>query len=114
MSDDVEQPPGESVSYLGKRIGIIQVSGKIRGRRARRLGDQLEDLAQAGVERLVLDLRDLGSIDSLGSLSLERGIDADRCLNLRGLARRTVKIHRDFEVAIATVRGIVESGLQLV
>ena len=130
MSSDSDQSASkasEAVTYLGPRVGIIQFSGKLRGRRARQLGNQLEDLAQEGVQRLILDLRDLASIDSLGSYSLEQGIDAglrlhlvvgpafdaDRCLNLRGLARRTVKIHRDIEVAIETVRGIVDSGMQL-
>lgn len=130
MSSDSDQSvskQSESVTYLGPRVGLIQFSGKLRGRRARQLGNQLEDLAQEGVQRLILDLRDLASIDSLGSYSLEQGIDAglrlhvvvgpafdaDRCLNLRGLARRRVKIHRDIEVAIETVRGIVDSGMQL-
>ncbi|MBL4849776.1 MAG: hypothetical protein JKY65_29965 [Planctomycetes bacterium] len=126
MSDDVEPPSGEPVTFFSERVGIIQVSGKIRGRRARKLGIQLEDLAQSGLRRLVMDFRDLSSIDSLGSLSLQRGIDAglrlhlvvgpgfdaDRCLNLRGLARRAVKVHRELEDALQTVRGIVESGMQ--
>lgn len=107
---------------------MLRIAGKVRGRRARQLGDQLEDLAESGIRRVVLDLRELSSIDSLGSLSLERGIDAglrlhlvvgpafeaDRCLNLRGLARRSVKIHSGLEQALASVRQIVDSGFQLV
>lgn len=134
MISDTEQPVGdssnknhESVTFLGPRVGIIQFSGKLRGRRARQLGNQLEDLARNGVHRVILDLRDLASIDTLGSYSLEQGVDAglrlhlvvspafdaDRCLNLRGLARRAVKINRDLDDAIETVRGIVDSGMQL-
>lgn len=123
-----EQPSvGEPVEVIGSGAAIVQIAGKVRGRRARRLGDQLEDLAAAGVRRVVLDLRELSSIDSLGSISLERGVDAglrmhlvvgpafeaDRCLNLRGLARRSVKVHSELEQALACVRQIVDSGFQL-
>ena len=108
----------------GRQCSLLTVNGKLRGRRARQLGNALEDLADEGVQRVVLDLRAVGSLDSLAAFSLETGLDRGLRIYLvvqpgfgfdgffrgRNLLRRC-SVHHDLEQAIATVRQIVDSGV---
>ncbi|HBP16394.1 MAG TPA: hypothetical protein DEA08_01195 [Planctomycetes bacterium] len=108
----------------GQEAVLLTVNGKLRGRRARQLGNALEDLADEGVRRVVLDLRQVGSLDSLAAFSLETGLDRGLRIYLvvqqgfgfdgffrgRNLLRRC-SVHNDLEQAIATVRQIVDSGV---
>jgi len=59
------------------RTVILAAEGKVRGSRARRLGEELEAIFNDGYDQVVLDLRSCVSIDSVGALSivaaLERG-----------------------------------------
>jgi len=61
---------------------MIPVSGKLRGRSARQLGGRLEDLADDGVTRVILDFRSLTCMDSLGTFALEAGLDRGLQLHL--------------------------------
>ena len=108
----------------GQEAVLLTVRGKLRGRRARQLGEALEDLADEGVRRVVLDLREVGSLDSLAAFSLETGLERGLRIYLviqrgfgfdgffqgRNLLRRC-SVHRDLEQAIATVRQIVDRGV---
>jgi hypothetical protein len=105
---------------------LLTVSGKLRGRKARQLGSALEDLAEEGARRVVLDLREVGSLDSLAAFSLEAGLDSGLRLYLvvrqnfdfdgffrsRRLLRR-VAVHATLEEALTAVRQVVESGFAL-
>jgi anti-anti-sigma regulatory factor len=58
---------------------LLLVGGKLRGWRARSLGERLCELAEAradgGTERAVLDLTELRSMDSLGRTALTEALD---------------------------------------
>lgn len=102
---------------------LVTVNGKVRGRRARQLGDRLTDLAEEGVTRVVLDLSAITSLDSLGTFALEEGLDRglrlhlvvrrsfsfDGFFNSRSLRRRGLKIHASLDEALAAVRQIMDS-----
>lgn len=99
---------------------------KIRGRTARQLGALLEDLAEDGVRRVILDMRETGSLDSLAVFGLEAAIERgvrvhlvvrkgfrfDGCFRGRTLMR-SVAQHEDLDSAIRAVRDIVDSGYSL-
>jgi hypothetical protein len=107
---------------------LMSVAGKLRGSRARLLGERLGELADAGVTRVILDLRTLTSIDSLGTFALEEGLDRglrvhlvvrpsfqfDRFFASRSLSRRGLRVHRDLDDALAKVRQIMDSGVCMV
>jgi hypothetical protein len=73
---DVE---AEEIDY---RTAAIALAGKVRGSRARRLGEALAALAEDGYDQVVLDVRALGSLDSLGALALEEALAAGQRLLL--------------------------------
>ncbi|MGE0712651.1 MAG: STAS domain-containing protein [Planctomycetota bacterium] len=116
-----------SVSEVARGCHLLKVDGKLRGRRARQLGEDLEDFANAGSRRVVIDLSDAESLDSLAAFSLERGLELGLRLHLvvrpgfsfdgffrsRSLLRR-VAMHEALEAALATVRQVSESGMALV
>ncbi|MEZ6184778.1 MAG: STAS domain-containing protein [Planctomycetota bacterium] len=113
------------VVSLAANAARVTVSGKLRGRHARQLGSELLRLADEGITRVVLDLRELTSIDSLGTYALEEGLDHgvrihlvvpptfrfDRFFSSRALNRRGLRVHRTLEQAVAAVRDIVDSGV---
>lgn len=107
---------------------LITVTGKLRGSRARQLGERLADLADEGVTRVILDLRTLTSLDSLGTFALEEGLGKGLRLHLvvrpafqfdgffasRSLMRRGLRLHGSLDEALSRVRQIVDSGMALV
>ena len=124
IPDDVSFP----AMSVAESAVLVSVSGKLRGSRARQLGERLSQLAEAGAVRVVLDLRTLTSIDSLGTFALEEGLDRglrvhvvvrpsfqfDRFFSSRSLVRRGLRVHRDLDEALAKVRQIMDSGILLV
>jgi anti-anti-sigma regulatory factor len=92
---------------------LIAVDGKLRGSRARQLMEQLEEIAsRRGLEkvsRVILDLREVVSIDSLGTVAFESALEGGLKLDLvlrRGfelddgregteLAQRGLRVHED-------------------
>jgi hypothetical protein len=112
---------------VADRVVQITVVGKLRGSRARHLGEDLVGLVDDGVHRLVLDLRDTASLDSLGTLALEGALERGLRIHLvvkrsftfdgyfasRSLQRRGLRIHHDLDDALRTVRDIAGSGLVL-
>jgi hypothetical protein len=112
-----------AISTISERAALLSVEGKLRGSRARLLGERLSDLADEGIARVVLDLRTLTSIDSLGTFALEEGLDRGLRIHLvvrpsfefdeffasRSLGRRGLRIHRSLDEAIGRVRQIMDS-----
>ena len=106
----------------------VTVSGKLRGSSARQLGEQLAELVEQGVRRVVLDLSALTSLDSLATMVLEEALDRGLRLHLvvrpafefdpyfhsRSLGPRGLKVHYSLEDAVARVRKVVDSGMVLV
>ena len=95
---------------------LLEGEGKLRGSRARQLGERLQEIAdrRKDVTRVILDLRAVTSIDSLGTIAideaLERGLKLDLALR-RGfelddgrlateLARRGLTVHSTLEAAL--------------
>lgn len=113
---------------MAENAALLSVTGKIRGSRARQLGERLSTLADTGLSRVILDLRTLTSIDSLGTFALEEGLASglrihlvvrpafqfDRFFASRSLMRRGLRVHRDLDEALARVRQIMDSGVCLV
>lgn len=115
---------------ISEGAALISIHAKLRGSVARELEGVLRDLAQEGVSRVVLDCRTQGSIDSVGTFALEKGLDSGLRLHLvvspmfdfdtffraKSLTRRGLRVHTngDLDEAVAQVRGIVESGFALV
>lgn len=114
-------------TFVADHSMLITVSGKLRGRAARQLGDRLEDLADDGVTRVILDFQSLTYMDSLGTFSLESGLDRGLQLHLvvktgfsfdgfftsRSLNRRGLRIHHTLEEATLAVRKLMDSGMAL-
>src|SRR5437870_11818600 len=83
---------------------LLEIDGKLRGSRARQLGEQLVDMTErrSPIARVILDLRSVVSIDSVGTIALEdalergikldlavrRGFELDDGRNVKELARR--------------------------
>ncbi len=115
----------DEIDPVTHRVIRMTVPGKLRGSRARHLGERLQELSDDGVRRVVLDLRGTASLDSLGTLALERALERGLRIHLvvsrsftfdgyfasRALQRRGLRIHHDLEDAIATVREIADSGM---
>lgn len=111
------------MTRVHERAALLLVGGKLRGSRARSLGERLADLADAGLARVVLDLRTLTSIDSLGTFALEEGLDRGLRLHLvvrasfefdeffasRSLGRRGLRVHRSLDEALGRVRQVMDS-----
>jgi len=107
---------------------LLAIGGKLRGSRARQLGERLGELSEKGISRVILDLRTLTSVDSLGTFALEEGLERGLRLHLvvrpafqfdgffaaRSLHRRGLRVHRDLDEALSKVRQIVDSGVCLV
>lgn len=112
---------------ISKQIGsgavLLTATGKLRGSRARALGDQLDELADGGVARVVLDLTALTSLDSLASFAIERALERglrvhlvvrpsfqlDQFFAARSLGRRGLRAHHTLEDALARVRQVSDS-----
>ena len=60
---------------IDQRTYRLTVDGKLRGSRARLLQELLEELARRGGDRILLDLRDCRSVDSLGAAALQTALD---------------------------------------
>lgn len=60
---------------LDAQTRLVVPRGKLRGSRAKALGQQLERLLDAGVQRLILDLREVHSLDSLGTWAISNCLD---------------------------------------
>jgi hypothetical protein len=111
------------IATITERAALLTVDGKLRGSRARSLGERLGALADEGLARVVLDFRTLTSIDSLGTFALEEGLDRglrihvvirasfefDEFFASRSLGRRGLRIHRSLDEALARVRGVMDS-----
>lgn len=111
------------LSSITDRAVLLSVAGKLRGSRARQLGERLGSLADEGCARVVLDLRTLTSIDSLGTFALEEGLDRGLRIHLvvrpsfefddffasRSLGRRGLRVHRSLDEAIQRVRQVMDS-----
>jgi hypothetical protein len=87
---------------------VIAVEGKLRGSRARQLMDHLEEIAaRPGPERVgrvVLDLRTVVSIDSLGTAAFESGLE--RGLKVDLIVRRGFELDDGREVTELRERGL--------
>jgi hypothetical protein len=100
---------------------LVALDGKLQGSRARQLGDRLETLLgrrSAQVARIILDLRQVSTIDSLGIMALEtpleqgvkldlvvkRGFELDDGRQATELARRGLRVHSSLEIALGTAR----------
>ncbi|RMG16287.1 MAG: hypothetical protein D6731_06635 [Planctomycetota bacterium] len=128
MNDARPEDEAFPARTVAQGVALVSVSGKIRGRRARRLGQRLRALAEEGLARVVLDMRTLTSIDSLGTFALEEGLagglkihlvlrpafSQERFLLSRSLLRRGLRVHRDLDEALSAVRQIADSGICLV
>lgn len=93
-------------------VVLVTLDGKLRGSRARQLGEQLEAASARSIARVVLDLRSVVSIDSLGTQALEeaherglqldlvvrRGFELDDGRDATALARRGLRILTSLEV----------------
>ncbi len=119
------------ITPVAHRAVRVTVAGKLRGSRARHLGDHLQELVEEGVRRLVLDLQGTAFLDSLGALAIEQALERGLRIHLvvtrsfsfegtfsaRALSRpphRTgLRVHHDLAEALATVREIQDSGLVL-
>jgi hypothetical protein len=113
------------VTTIAERAALLSVDGKLRGSRARQLGDRLTALANEGTARVVLDFRALTSIDSLGTFALEEGLDLGLRIHLvvrpsfefdeffasRSLGRRGLRVHRSLEDALNRVRRVMDSTI---
>jgi len=111
------------ITTIAERAALLSVEGKLRGSRARQLGDRLAALANDGTARVVLDFRTLTSIDSLGTFALEEGLDRGLRIHLvvrpsfefdeffasRSLGRRGLRVHRSLEDALNRVRRVMDS-----
>lgn len=107
----------------GSGAVLLTATGKLRGSRARALGDQLDELADGGVARVVLDLTALTSLDSLAAFAIERALERglrvhlvvrpsfqlDQFFAARSLGRRGLRAHHTLEDALARVRQISDS-----
>ena len=87
---------------------LIEVDGKLRGSRARQLMDQLDEMAcrrgSEQVSRVVLDLRKVVSIDSLGTAAFESALENGLKLDL--VVRRGFELDDGREATELTQRGL--------
>jgi hypothetical protein len=109
---------------LGAGAVLIAVAGKLRGSRARQLGELLAEMPSRdeAVSRVVLDLREIVTIDSIGTSAIEEGHDAGLRLALvtrkglelddgrpvRALVRKGLSIHASLDDAIVALRVLAE------
>jgi len=68
--------------HLDGRSVLIPIAGKLIGSAARRLWEELETLRENGIVRVVLDLRNCRSIDSLGGYAIERAVSSGLSISL--------------------------------
>lgn len=64
-----------SISEIDDRTRLLSPSGKLRGSSAKLLGHTVESLADEGVQRVMIDLREVPSLDSLGTWAIVHGLD---------------------------------------
>ena len=104
---------------LGPGTVILTVGGKLRGSRARQLGEHLSDLPRrrAPVNRVVLDLRQVVTIDSLGTHAIEdareaglevallarSGLELDDGRPVREISRSGLSVHPTLDGAITAL-----------
>ncbi|HZU95612.1 MAG TPA: STAS domain-containing protein [Planctomycetota bacterium] len=102
---------------------LIELEGKLRGSRARQLGEHLQELP-ASVKRVVLDMRDVVTVDSLGTQAIEeaharglelalvtrKGLELDDGRPVRALSRKGLTIYATIDDALATKRVAVAAG----
>lgn len=63
------------MTELDAQTRLVVPTGKLRGSRAKALGQQLELLLDDGAQRLILDLREVLSLDSLGTWAISNCLD---------------------------------------
>jgi hypothetical protein len=78
-------------SEVDYRTAAIAIDGKLRGSRARRLGDDLGALFTEGYDQVLLDLGGCASLDSVGALAILAALEKGQSLFLViGAAREDV------------------------
>lgn len=104
-----EKPFEESALPAGGVLLVID--GKLRGWRARSLGERLYELARGGASRAVLDMSELRSMDSLGRTALVEALDLglridvivrrrDEFEDLDGLAHQGLRFYTSIDSAL--------------
>jgi hypothetical protein len=104
---------------LGPETVVITVHGKLRGSRARQLGEHLSGLPhrRAPARRVILDLRQVVTIDSLGTQAIEdardaglevallacSGLELDDGRPVRELSREGLSVHPTLDGAITAL-----------
>jgi hypothetical protein len=73
---------GFPIQKIDYSRAIITVEGKLRGSRARSLGETLEELKSSGLDGVILDLRKCGSMDSIGAMVLSEALEMGVHLSL--------------------------------
>lgn len=105
---------------IGLGAVLVAIDGKLRGSRARQLGDLLSEMPRRRdpVNRVVLDLRAVVTVDSLGTQAIEdareagldvalvarAGLELDDGRPVRALSRRGLSVHASIDDAIATLK----------
>ena len=105
---------------IGLGAVIVAIGGKLRGSRARQLGELLSDMPvrRDPVTRLVLDMRDVVTVDSLGTSAIEdaheggleialvarAGLELDDGRPVKALSRRGLSVHTSVDAAISSLR----------
>jgi hypothetical protein len=105
---------------IGPGAVMITVAGKLRGSRARQLGELLSEmpLRRDPVTRVVIDLREVVTIDSLGTSAIEdaheggleialvarAGLELDDGRPARALGRKGLTVHGAIDNAISALR----------
>ncbi len=105
---------------IGLGAVCVAIGGKLRGSKARQLGELLSEMPMRRdpITRIVLDLRDVVTIDSLGTSAIEdaheggleialvarAGLELDDGRPARALSRRGLSVHTNVEAAISSLR----------
>jgi anti-anti-sigma regulatory factor len=105
---------------IGLGAVLIPVGGKLRGSKARQLGELLSEmpLRRDPITRVVLDMRDTVTVDSLGTQAIEdaheggveialvarAGLELDDGRPVKALSRRGLSVHTGVEAAISSLR----------
>jgi hypothetical protein len=83
-------------------VVLLEIDGKLRGWRARSLAERLGGLARDGAPRVVLNMTELRSMDSLGRTALVEALDLGLRINV------IVRRRDEFE----DLDGLAHSGLR--
>ncbi len=75
ISDRLRPSSEPAAEKIDARATLLVVTGKLRGSAAKTLARKLEALSQTGVRQVVLDLRSVRSIDSLGGWAIRQALE---------------------------------------